>query len=92
MSESDFMDITLNNSLCNEDGEIGQSQFEQIMRHEMHLYLQARMGSHVGKHAQRSDICIQAALQSPHYCTSTHTKSAFSSSVVALAQALAADP
>jgi hypothetical protein len=42
MSESDFMDITLNGTLCNAVGEIGRAEFEQIMRHEMNVFLQVR--------------------------------------------------
>ncbi len=40
LSESDFMDITGNGALCNAIGDIGQVEFESIMRREMHSYLQ----------------------------------------------------
>ncbi len=43
------MDITLNNTLCNEKGEIGRVEFEQIMRREMNLYLQVHVCSLVAQ-------------------------------------------
>jgi hypothetical protein len=43
MSESDFMDITCNGTLCNADGEIGHKEFETIMRKEVTTYLQTRL-------------------------------------------------
>jgi hypothetical protein len=44
LSESDFMDITGNGAFCNANGDIGQVEFESIMRREMHSYLQVRVG------------------------------------------------
>ena len=41
MSESDFMDITRNGELCNANGEIGQREFQAIMRREVPLLLLA---------------------------------------------------
>jgi hypothetical protein len=35
MSESDFVDITRNGELCNARGEIGQGEFQAIMRREV---------------------------------------------------------
>ena len=35
MSESDFVDITRNGELCNASGEIGQREFQAIMRREV---------------------------------------------------------
>ena len=43
MSESDFMDITLNGTLCNADGEIGSKEFETVMRKQVTTYLQTRL-------------------------------------------------
>ena len=43
MSESDFMDITRNGTLCNADGEIGTEEFETSMRKEVTTYLQTRL-------------------------------------------------
>jgi hypothetical protein len=42
MSESDFMDMTHNGSLCNEAGEIGAREFETILRGEIITYIQVR--------------------------------------------------
>jgi hypothetical protein len=49
MSESDFMDITRNGQLCNANGEIGQREFQSIMRREVQqrrqlLLLHANIG------------------------------------------------
>jgi hypothetical protein len=35
MSESDFVNITHNGELCNAKGEIGQGEFQAIMRREV---------------------------------------------------------
>jgi hypothetical protein len=35
MSESDFVNITQNGLLCNAKGEIGQGEFQAIMRREV---------------------------------------------------------
>ncbi len=35
LSESDFMNITNNGTLCNDNGEIGLEQFHAIMRSEV---------------------------------------------------------
>jgi hypothetical protein len=40
MSESDFMDMTKNGELCNENGGIGSREFESIMRGELIAYIQ----------------------------------------------------
>jgi hypothetical protein len=40
MSDSDFVDMTRNGALCNAAGEIGELEFETIMRGEIITYLQ----------------------------------------------------
>jgi hypothetical protein len=41
MAESDFVDITRNGELCNANGEIGQREFQTIMRREVLPWLPA---------------------------------------------------
>ena len=43
LSESDFRDFTRNGALCNPAGEIGPSEFETIMRQEIHIFVQTRL-------------------------------------------------
>ena len=51
MSESDFMDITRNGEFCNARGEIGQGEFQAIMRREVPPLLQHACGSVERQHA-----------------------------------------
>ncbi len=73
MSESDFVDITRNGELCNSDGEIGQGEFQAIMRREVPLlpHTNGRKGSllrlqearHMAMGRTGSEcLCIRCAL------------------------------
>jgi hypothetical protein len=43
LSESDFWDFTENGNLCNAAGEIGQKEFETIIRRKIHTFVQTRL-------------------------------------------------
>ncbi len=53
------MDITLNGTLCNSDGQLGRTEFEQIMRREMHMYLQVHTSARVGHSTPSATTCTQ---------------------------------
>ncbi len=82
MSESDFVDITRNRELCNSDGEIGQGEFQAIMRREVQLLPHTPMAEKGACYGCRKlgtwpwvalalNVCASFALLRSYFCAFT---------------------